>query len=406
MFGRRLTRHAAIGEITSRPLTVIAEKQTDSANITEEEMRDLIRANFGLLAAGVATFVMMGAGQSLYGPALPVFARNLDLSLAAAGWLVSAHWIGCAFGVAFMYFKGAQTGPRHVIATMALGAALVALGPGRSSAFGGALIYGAGYGMATVVFNPRILRAFGMHGTSMLSLLNACFGIGAILSPLVFIWLGSSTALAFGLVAAFAVLTWIGAGSAGTSSSQTASPTNGHFRPRLALQLFAVVGIGIEACLIGLGPVALIDLGAGEADAARLLSAFFVAFLGARVALVFFAHLVTPFLIYLGAVSAIAVGATLATILPGPAFVAIGLAAGLLFPGFYVAASRAMGDDPRTPPIIIAAGLVGGISAPIVLGALMESIGGRGFFLTLAGFACAAAIAGVIVRQRLSELRS
>ena len=142
-------------------------------------MKELIRANFGLLAAGVATFVMMGAGQSLYGPALPAFARNLDLSMAAAAWLVSAHWIGCAIGVGFMYFAGTRVVPRHVIATMALGAALVTFGPGRFGAFGGALVFGAGYGAATVVFNPRILRAFGDKGTAMLSLLNASFGIGA-----------------------------------------------------------------------------------------------------------------------------------------------------------------------------------------------------------------------------------
>ncbi|RYH95023.1 MAG: MFS transporter, partial [Acetobacteraceae bacterium] len=53
-------------------------------------MKDLIRAHAGLLFAGVATFVMMGAGQSLYGPALPAFSRIFAVSLADAGVLVSA----------------------------------------------------------------------------------------------------------------------------------------------------------------------------------------------------------------------------------------------------------------------------------------------------------------------------
>lgn len=369
-------------------------------------MKELIRANFGLLAAGVATFVMMGAGQSLYGPALPAFARELSLSMGAAAWLVSAHWIGCAFGVAFMYFAGARVVPRHVIAAMALGAALIALDLGRIGAFGGALTFGAGYGAATVVFNPRILRAFGERGTAMLSLLNASFGIGAIAIPLIFVWMGSDPALTFGLVTLMAVVIWLGAGPAGRTGSADAEVPVTEFHPNLPLQLFAVVGIGLEACLIGLGPTALIDMGLGEESAARHLSAFFAAFLGARVGLVLVAHLVAPFTLYITAMVFTAIGLSLGLVFaPGPFFVLIGLAAGLYFPSFYVSASKVMGDHPKTPATIIAAGLVGGISAPILLGNVLDDIGGRGVFLVLTIAAFGAAMAGLVVRQRLPELR-
>lgn len=369
-------------------------------------MRDLIRANFGLLAAGVATFVMMGAGQSLYGPALPAFARDLMLSPAGAGWLVSAHWVGCAFGVALMYWRGARVSPRHVLATMAIGAAMVGLGPGRAFAFGGALIFGAGYGMSTVVFNPRILRVFGAHGTAMLGLLNACFGIGAIAAPLVFVWLGSDPGLAFVLVAVMASAIWLGAGPAGKAGAQPVAQPGGGFRPMLGLQLFAVVGIGIEASLIGLGPTALIATGMAETAAAQHLSAFFVAFLGVRVALVVTAHLIPPFGLYLGAMTLAGLCCGLAALIsPGVFFVLTGAAAGLFFPSFYVAASRVMGDDPRTPSVIIAAGLVGGILTPILLGNLMGQIGGHGFFALLALAATGAAAAAGMVRQRLPALK-
>ena len=369
-------------------------------------MRDLIRANFGLLAAGVATFVMMGAGQSLYGPALPAFGRDLGLSASAAGWLVSAHWVGCAFGVAFMYRAGAKVTPRHVLVLMALGAAMIGFLPGRVAAFGGALVFGAGYGMSTVVFNPRILRVFGARGTAMLSLLNASFGIGAIAAPLVFVWLGSDPGRSFALVAVLAVLIWFGAGPAGRAGAAPLAGPSGPFRPMLPLQLFAVVGIGMEACLIGLGPSALIATGVSETAAAQLLSAFFVAFLGARVVLIFTAHLVAPFTLYLGAMALTAVAGVLAAwMMPGVFFVLIGVAAGLYFPGFYVAASRVMGDDPRTPSIIIAAGLAGGILTPVALGGLLKQIGGAGFFLVIAGAAVLALAAGLVVRTRLPALR-
>jgi MFS transporter, FHS family, glucose/mannose:H+ symporter len=75
-------------------------------------LKDLIRTHAGLLFAGVATFVMMGAGQSLYGPALPAFSRLFGVSLAEAGMLAR---IGSAASSAsaLMYLRGA--GSRRAI---------------------------------------------------------------------------------------------------------------------------------------------------------------------------------------------------------------------------------------------------------------------------------------------------
>jgi fucose permease len=370
-------------------------------------MRDLIRANAGLLLAGVASFVMMGAGQSLYGPALPAFSRDLGLSLPAVSWIVSMHWIGCAFGVAAMYVLGNRITPRMTVATMAVGAAMLASGLGIAAAFGGPLVFGAGYGAATVAFNPRILKAFGLHGTAMLSLLNACFGVGAILSPLVFVWLGSVPSYSFLGVTVMAIAIWLAARSPEAAEVATTPQIPGPFRPRLGLLLFAVFGIGLEASLIGLGPTALIRAGVEEARAAQLLSGFFVAFLGARVALVFVAHLAAPFTLFLAAMACtalLALGAVLVD--AGSFFVLIGLPAGLYFPSFYVAGSRTLGEDPRVAPTIIAAGLVGGIPAPILLGGIMPYLGSYGFFWVMALVATGVALCAKIVRQNVPALRA
>ncbi len=368
-------------------------------------MKDLIRANAALLFVGLASYVMMGAGQSLYGPALPAFGRALSLTPAQAGWLVSAHWVGCAIGVALMYLYGARATPRIAIGLMVLGAAALAMAAGLWITFAGAVVFGMGYGISTTVFNPRILRAFGARGTAMVSLLNASFGIGAIAAPLVFVGLGSNPALAFALITGFGALIWLGAGRSGGSAAPPPGTATGHFRPMLAFQLFAVAGIGIEATLVGLGPSALIRAGLAESSASQVLSAFFVAFLGARVALIFTAHLVAPFTLYIGAMMLAALSATLAALVnPGLFFVSLGLSAGLFFPGFYVAASRVMGDDPRTPAIIIAAGLVGGILAPILLSPVIAQFGGAVFFGVLAGVAALSAVCALIVRRTMPEL--
>lgn len=344
-------------------------------------MTQLIRAHLGLILAGVGTFILMGAGQSLYGPALPAYARLFDLPLAQAGRLISAHWVGCFLGVGFMFFRGARVGPLHTLAVMAAGAGLLAVQPGWEGTLLAGLIFGAGYGMATAVFNPRMLRVFGSRGPSMLSLLNAMFGVGAIVAPLAFVALGSNPRLTFGGVAVLcAVLTLIALRDREVAPPPAPVAGSG-LRLHPGILACGLVAIGLEACLIGLGPVALIRAGAAEAQAAELLSAFFVVFLGARVALIFTAHLVPGFTLFtlaMAGTSACAAGAVV--ISPQAFFVAMGLFAGLFFPGFYVTAARKMGDDPRVPPVIIAAGLVGGIFSPLLLAPLVERMADRGFF--------------------------
>ena len=116
-------------------------------------MKDLIRANAGLLFAGVATFILMGAGQALFGPALPVYVRDFALGEGEAGLFVALLWVGCFLGVGFMFFKGALVGPRHTLAVMAAGMGLMAAEAGWILTFAGGMVFGMGYGMATAVLN-------------------------------------------------------------------------------------------------------------------------------------------------------------------------------------------------------------------------------------------------------------
>jgi fucose permease len=353
----------------------------------------------GLLTAGVACFVMMGVGQSLYGPVLPAFGRLYGVSPAETGMVISAHWLGCAIGIAAMFALGARITPRHALAIMVLGALGLAALAGWGTTLLSAGVFGIGYAMATAVFNPRVLAAFGPRGPSMLSLLNACFGVGAILAPLAFVWLGSDPRIAFLLTAALAALIWLLPGSAGRAGPAPAVTGKG-FRPSPPILVFGALSIGIEASLGGLGPTALIASGETEVRAAELLSAFFVVFLIARLVLTFAAHRIPPFALYTGAVVAtalLALGGAL--IAPAPFFVAMGAPGGVFFPAYFVTAARRMGDDPRVPPTIIGAGLVGGIFAPLILAPVMDAFGDRGFFWLIA------ALAGVTALAALAALR-
>jgi fucose permease len=360
----------------------------------------LQRANLILLVTGLAAFLMMGMGQSVYGPALPAFARNLGISEAQASLLISAHWVGCGVGVLAMFLAGHRIGPAPVLAMMAAGAAGVAAGAGLAATLAAAVVFGAGYGCLTVLINPRILRAFGARGPAMVSLVNAVFGAGAIVAPLVFVWLDSDPALSFALVAVVAAAVALVALALPAGHGAPVRAT-GPFDPRLPLMVFPAAGIGCEALLIGLGPSALIAAGQSEVAAAEYLSAFFAAFLAARVVLIFTAHLIASFTVYLGAMAGLALCSLVALATLNPlAFVAMGAFAALLFPGFYVAASQVMGDDPRVSPTIIAAGLVGGIFLPLGVGPMLPVLGATGFFALILALALAMLALGLAYGAR------
>lgn len=366
-------------------------------------MQALLKTHAALLITGLVSFVLMGAGQSLYGPALPAFARDLSLTPTEAGWLVSAHWVGCILGVAALFRWAGMITPRVALGMMAAGAGLISSTPGWWGTLAGAVLFGMGYGCATVVFNPRVLAVFGEKGPSMLSLLNAVFSLGAIAAPLVFVAMGSSPSLTFGIVAASCAIVCLFAGAAGKPQVATATAIL-TLRPHWAILAFGMVSVGLEACLIGVGPTALIQAGETEAMAAKLLSLFFVAFLAARIALVFAAPYLPSFTLYAAAMSAAFFAALVgATISPAVSFVLIGISAGLFFPSFFVTAARKMGTDRRVAPTIVAAGLVGGILSPVLMTQVMDGLGKHGFFWVIAAIAGATALVALAVLRSMNR---
>jgi FHS family glucose/mannose:H+ symporter-like MFS transporter len=365
-------------------------------------MRALIKTHAALLFVGLASFILMGAGQSLYGPTLPAFSRAFDLQVSTVGLLVSAHWVGCAAGVAVMFAYTTVITPRHVLLAMLAGAVLLALGGSFATVLAGGFLFGAGYGAATVVFNPRVLRAFGARGPAMLSLMNAAFGIGAIAAPLVYVALNSNPRPTFLICAALIAAIWGFAGKAGETDAPAAAQTTDRFAPHWPILIFHGLAIAIEASLIGLGPTALIRAGLGEVPAAELLSAFFIGFLIARLILTLIAHKLNALNTATFALAGCGIAAIYgASVSPSAGFVVMGLCAGVFFPMIYVAASATMGGHPRTAVAIIAAGMLGGIFAPLILSPLLPYMGEVGFFWIFGALCLVMAAVAVSARAML-----
>lgn len=293
-----------------------------------------------LLITGCAAFAMMGAGLSLYGPSVLSYQKLFSLSAGDAGWVLSAHWVGSLSGVLTMFLLPGRIGPRPGLLLLAAGGGLLGAGFSYPLTLLGAAILGLGYGSLTAVFNPRILALFGARGPAMLALVNAVFSFGAIVAPLAFSLVTSHPERLFMVLGALTFLVFLAAGPASRTSAAPAGAAGTGFKMNLPILILGGFGIGMEVSLVGLGPSALVHSGIDEKSAAKLLSAFYLTFLLGRIALIFMAHRVPAFAIYLTGMALTCLGLLgCAMISPGWFFAPIGIAAGLFFPGYYVTGS-------------------------------------------------------------------
>ena len=142
----------------------------------------------GTAAAGFALFVLIGATAATYGPTIPSLRSSFHISAATAGLLLSGHFAGSLIGTLSPSFLPARfRSPRLVVGVsiVALSFGCLCIGAARvwPMALGGATIEGIGWGGLVIAFNALFAAGFGARSPAMLTLLNAVYGIGAILGP-------------------------------------------------------------------------------------------------------------------------------------------------------------------------------------------------------------------------------
>ncbi len=163
-----------------------------------------------LLGAGSLIFLSIGALQAMYGPAFPAFLARYDVGIGAVGGVVGAHFLGSFVTIAASGVLLARFGYRPVLlaGTLALaaGASGVALSPAWGWTLASALLGGLGFGLLDVSTNLLFARGFGARSASALNLLNALFGLGAVLGPLLVGLLAPSLLLPFAIAAAVTLM--------------------------------------------------------------------------------------------------------------------------------------------------------------------------------------------------------
>ncbi|MFE7028927.1 MFS transporter [Streptomyces sp. NPDC057621] len=352
------------------------------------------------VVASCGGFVLIGALQALYGPSIPALREEFGLSPSAAGLALSAHFVGGVAGVLLFDRLYGRLGNRQILGAsyllMALGAAGFALAPDWPVALASALLAGLGFGGVDYGLNQLFAVGFGHRSTAMLNILNAHFGVGAILGPAVIGAVGAEHYPVVFLVFAVVNLPLLlclrgvrehapqpGAGERAAGGTSVLGRSLGS-----VLAMFVtlyVLHVGIEAGVGGWEPTHLEAVGYGAGAAATATSVYWLMmtvgrFLAAPLAL---RHSAQSIVIV--SCAGMTVCLLLATI-PGLApyaYAGVGLFIAPIFPTGLPWLNRAAPRARRAGALVIAASMAGGVVAGPALGKAIEWSGVRAVPLLL-----------------------
>jgi fucose permease len=140
-----------------------------------------------LIVASVA-FLALGALVSLYGPLFPALRERFGVGVDTVGAVVSAHFVGSLASVLASGELIRRFGYRKVLtagtAVLAAGLAGLAPAPSWTLFLASAAVAGVGFGVTEVAVNLLVARTFLGGAAPALNVINAVFGAGAVLSPL------------------------------------------------------------------------------------------------------------------------------------------------------------------------------------------------------------------------------
>ncbi|WP_027464200.1 MFS transporter [Deinococcus ficus] len=334
-----------------------------------------------VLAAGLASFLTLGVIQAMYGPAFPLFQERFGVDTAGVGVIASAHFLGSASAPPLVGVLLAWVSLRRIVVAglvlLALGVTGVALAPSWPLAVACALLGGFGLGNVSAGLNS----AYGSLGTRHANLVNACFGLGSMLAPLLVAGLGRTAALpvaalpflavaVLGAAALVVIRVWNVPAIQARPEVEAQRPSVGLFALFAALlfmYVFLEVGYGAWAARY------LEALGVG--GAALIVSGYWLAMTAGRLLAGVVGGRWQPGTLVLGS-AGLALGFT-ALLFVKPLAALACLGAGLaLAPVFGTTLAWMTASLPvRWVPPLLVAGSVGGAAAPWLVGQLVARFG-------------------------------
>ena len=136
---------------------------------------------------GFVSFIIVAALVAMFGPSLPEIQRTFSKSETEAGFILTAHFVGTFIGTfgSSLLQRSLSLRSRFVIAAVMIvaGSFLVAVTSSWALFLVATTLRGLGAGVLFTDINGLFANGFGSRSTAMLSLVNAAYGAGSFLGP-------------------------------------------------------------------------------------------------------------------------------------------------------------------------------------------------------------------------------
>jgi fucose permease len=373
--------------------------------------------SFSGIATSCLVFLLMGALQSLYGPAIPYLIKRFAITTAQAGMAMSVHFAGALAGVMLFHQTARALGFRSTV-TVSFGLVLVgclvfATATAWSVALVGALVIGFGIGGCDVGLNHLFVTHCDGKGMAMVNLLNAHFGLGSIAAPILIGWLGArhypAVFLGCGLCCIPPLVFRKHLTDPPLVEAELPRPARGGVATMGIMAAFFLIYalyMGIETGVGGWESESLEAIGAAPAWAATATSFYWLAFTGgcflaAGLGLAL-SHAKVMVLGSLGMTASLMVvlfaALTARPWLEAGGYIGVGLSVAPLFPTGLAWLGQIMPSSGGAVASAIALSMVGGMIFPTGFGALIERFGMASvpFFMALLAGLCLAATVYII----------
>jgi FHS family glucose/mannose:H+ symporter-like MFS transporter len=169
------------------------------------------RGSKAKVAVAFLTFMLLGATSATLGAVLPALRVQYGLALGGGSGAVSAYNLGALAAIVVCGAGERVLRPRPTIVALLTMFALGCGGAGSAPQwplFVGCLaLAGCGFGGLVLYLNTAFAKGFGERSVLMLNLLNASFGVGAFLGPVIVGMIAGTNVrlmlLAVGVIAVF-----------------------------------------------------------------------------------------------------------------------------------------------------------------------------------------------------------
>jgi fucose permease len=158
---------------------------TPPAAATQVELTTLALGNL------TGVFILVGATSSLFGPLLTTFSHHFDVSLPQAGEVLSIYFVGALIGVLPGWWGLKHTTGRRVLSTSLIVVAGGTLASGLAHSWvlflASIFLLGLGFGSLDMSLNVLLSRTAFEGRAHRLSFVNAGYGLGAVICPLLLV---------------------------------------------------------------------------------------------------------------------------------------------------------------------------------------------------------------------------